>query len=107
MSRVDSRIAKQVLYQGKGMDFPLGCAQFVSYVMGKKHKSTSEWTRGEAVKIGDLSDGDVVGWGGNGSPGHVTIYVSGEDYKFIDVNGSGAPREMNSYGGKQLYRMRY
>jgi cell wall-associated NlpC family hydrolase len=105
MSRVDSRFAKQVLDQGK--DFPLGCAQFVSYVMGKKHKSTSEWTRGEAVKIGDLSDGDVVGWGGNGSPGHVTIYVSGEDYKFIDVNGSGAPREMNSYGGKQLYRMRY
>lgn len=56
----------------------------------------------------DLSSGDVIGWGGSGSQGHVAVYVGEAGCKFVDVPGPNKTcRKLNSYGDQQLYRMSY
>lgn len=109
MSTASVAKAKQALEEEKV--FPAGCTGLLAYCMGNKQKHTSEWTQGEAVDEGDLSEGDVVGWGPKkaGESGHVAIYVGEANAKYIDCPGPGkATRALkNGYGAQQLYRMKY
>jgi cell wall-associated NlpC family hydrolase len=69
-----------------GKVYENGCTGFVADVLGKPPKHSSQWTRGESVEKADLEAGDVVGWGGNGVPGHVAIY---DGSKFLHSPGPG------------------
>ena len=69
-----------------GKVYATGCTWFVSDVLGEPQKHSSLWTRGDKVKKGDLSGGDVIGWGGDGEAGHVLIY---DGNKFLNCPGPG------------------
>ena len=69
-----------------GKVYAAGCTGFVSDVLGKPQKNSALWTRGDEVQKSDLSEGDVIGWGGNGDKGHVLIY---DGNKFLNCAGQG------------------
>ena len=62
MSKVSVAAAKSKV----GVTYEGGCTGFVGDLLGKPQKHSSNWKRGAAVDEGDMSPGDVVGWGGNG-----------------------------------------
>lgn len=104
MSKVSVNAAKSKI----GETYAGGCTGFVGSLLGQPQKHSSHWKRGNAVKEGDLSPGDVIGWGGSGEAGHVGVYVGEEGCKFVDCpEPGGKVRKLNSYGPKQLHRMSY
>lgn len=100
MSKANVGVARSKI----GKVYAGGCTGFVADVLGKPQKHSSEWTRGNAVEKGQLSGGDVVGWGGNGAAGHVVIY---DGNKFLNCPGPGQAVKENVSMGQQLYRMSY
>jgi len=53
-----------------------------------------------------LKAGDVCGWGGSGSAGHVMIF--GDNNKYLNCPGPNqAVKENDSMGNQQIYRMSY
>ncbi len=100
MSKANAALARTKI----GKVYEMGCTGFVADVLGKPQKHSSLWSRGGAVEKGDLSAGDVVGWGGNGQAGHVLIY---DGNKYLNCPGPGQAVKENNSMGQQLYRMSY
>ena len=87
-----------------GKVYAMGCTGFVADCLGMPQKHSSLWTRGEEVEKKDLSGGDVVGWGGDGSAGHVLIF---DGNKYLNCPGPGQAVKENNSMGQTLYRMSY
>ena len=100
MSKANAATARSKI----GIVYAMGCTGFVADVLGKPQKHSSLWTRGAAVDKSNLGAGDVVGWGGNGQPGHVLIY---DGSVFLNCPGPGQAVKVNNSMGQQLCRMGY
>lgn len=102
MSKADVSEAKKKI----GVVYAAGCTGFVADILGEAQKHSSQWTRGAAVQKKDLKAGDVCGWGGSGSAGHVMIF--GDNNKYLNCPGPNqAVKENDSMGNQQIYRMSY
>lgn len=95
------------LLRNNPRNYPQGCSEFVSEVLGIAWENANQLMGNQPVAVGDnnnysgLNPGDIVGWKSGTDDGHVAVYVgqSGGP-KIIDVKAPGLkPREMNAgYG---------
>lgn len=107
------RVTKAKELLAAGANYPKGCSEFVSAVLGITWENANSLMGDTPTLKGDnnnypgLVPGDVVGWKVGGGEGHVAIYIGEAGSKFIDVRSTGdKPRNViNGYGsGRPLFK---